>query len=364
MNMEKQILQQIRMNPYISQQEIANKVGLSRSAVAGYIRNLMKRGEIKGRAYILGEESSMVCIGGANVDRKAQGKQKMTLYSSNPVTIKEFSGGVARNVAENLSKLGVSTTLMTSVGNDKEGAWLLEETKSFGIDISQIWTLPGERTGTYTALLDTDGEMIISMADMDIYDKITPSMFESSWPAIANSRAVFFDTNIPSDCINYLIERCRYEGIPLYIDPVSSAKAGKLPGRLDGVALIFPNREEAERLAGMKIADLDDCETASKRIRERGVEKVVITLGNEGAFYSGERQSGHLPPFQTDVVDVTGAGDAFTASVMCGLINGETITKAVQLGLSAAALTLSTEKTVSPSLSHEKMNEWIKEISS
>ncbi len=71
MDKEQQILQHIRLNPFITQQELAGKIGISRSAVAGYIAALTKRGEIKGRAYILREDALVTCIGGANLDRKA-----------------------------------------------------------------------------------------------------------------------------------------------------------------------------------------------------------------------------------------------------------------------------------------------------
>ena len=209
MSKEHQILHHIRINPFISQQELSNKVGLSRSAVANYIATLTKRGEIKGRAYILQEESSIVCIGGANTDRKARSNQKVHLYSSNPVETTEVCGGVARNFAENLSRLGYNTSLMTSVGDDKEGNWILRETKSQGVDVSQVWVLQTERTGTYTTLLDVNGEMIVSMADMNIYEKITISMIEEKWSYIVASQAVFLDTNISKDCISYLIKRCR-----------------------------------------------------------------------------------------------------------------------------------------------------------
>lgn len=363
MNTEQKILQHIKMNPYISQQEIARNVGLSCSAVAGYIADLIKQGKIKGHAYIIEESSPIVCIGGANIDRKAQAKQKIDLYSSNPVTFSEFSGGVARNVAENLSKLNVKNTIMTCVGNDKDGDWLLERMKDSGIDVSQVLRIPNERTGTYTAILDIDGEMIISTADMDIYDKMTPSMFEDKWSVLSNSRAVFVDTNVPTESIHYIIDRCHSENLPLYIDPVSISKAKKLPDRLDGVELIFPNKEEAEWLANMTIDSVKDCDLACQRIRQRGAKKVVVTLGDAGAYYAEEGNSGHLASIKTDVVDVTGAGDAFTAGVIYALSESQPFTRAAKMGQAAATLTLQNSTTVSPLLSDQKINELIKEIS-
>ncbi|WP_059174036.1 carbohydrate kinase [Bacillus sp. FJAT-27445] len=363
MDKEKQILHYIRMNPFISQQELSTKVGLSRPAVANYIANLIRHGEIKGRGYILREESSIICIGGANTDRKARTEKKVRLYSSNPVKITEACGGVARNFAENLSRLGVSASLMTCVGDDIEGNWILKETKSQGVDVSQVWVLPTERTGTFTTLLDIDGESIVSMADMNIYEKLTISMFEEKWSHIAASQAVYLDTNIPRDCISYLINRCKDEDIPIFIDPVSTAKAQKLPLRLDGVKLLLPNREEAETLAGIKIDSINDCQTACEKIRQRGVQNVIITLGDQGVYYFSAEESGHLPAFQTEVVDVTGAGEAFASCTIYGLMNGNSLSSACQLGLAGSALTLQTEKSISPYLKPEKIHELVEEFS-
>ncbi|GAA4716587.1 carbohydrate kinase [Brevibacillus fulvus] len=355
MDKESQILQYIRMNPFVSQQELADKVGISRSAVAGYIANLTKRGEIKGRAYILRDESTISCIGGANLDRKARSKEKVQLHSSNPVTISESCGGVARNIAENLGRLGCQTALFTCVGDDREGNWVLQETRNHGVDVSQSWIFPAERTGSYTALLDVDGEMVISLANMDIYDKLSPEFVAEKWSHIKASRAVLLDTNLPAETIAYIVNRCREESLALYIDPVSSAKAKKLPARLDGVEAILPNREEAELLADMPIGSMRECAEACRSIRARGVKNVIVTLGEEGIFYDGEAGTGQLQPFRTEIVDVTGAGDAFAAGFLFGICSGEAFVKACQLGLAASALTLQTESSVSAKLQPEQL---------
>ncbi|WP_025027026.1 carbohydrate kinase [Caldalkalibacillus mannanilyticus] len=364
MDIEQLILHHIKMNPYISQQDLASKVGLSRSAVANYISSLTRRGEIKGRAYVLKEESSIICIGGANIDRKAKTTQKARLYSSNPVTTSESCGGVARNVAENLSRLGCHPSLMTAVGEDKEGRWLIEQTKTLGIDVSKVWLMPTERTGTYTALIDVDGEMLVSMAEMNIYEKITTQFFEDHWASIKAAEAIFLDTNIPQECLSLLIMRSKEQNIRLFIDPVSSAKASKLPADLAGVELILPNREEAELLAGTKIDSVEDCALASQKIHERGVKNVIITLGEQGIYYSSTDETGHLLPYQADVVDVTGAGDAFAATVIYGLVQQETLSTSCRLGLAAARLTLQSAESVSPLLQPTKLYEIVKEFSS
>ncbi|TPG88287.1 winged helix-turn-helix transcriptional regulator [Brevibacillus laterosporus] len=361
MDKEQKILRYIRLNPFISQQDLANKMGISRSAVAGYIATMMKQGQIKGRAYVLKEEASITCLGGANLDRKARSKQHVKLHSSNPVSISSSCGGVARNIAENLGRLGCVTSLITSVGNDKEGEWVLAETKQHGVDVSQSWMLSAEQTGTYTALLDVDGEMFVSLANMDIYEKVTTEMIAEKWTHIVASDIVLLDTNLPEEVLAYMITRCHDENITLYIDPVSSAKAMKLPDSLKGVTSILPNQEEAEILSGMKINNVEDVKTACQLIRKRGVLHVIVTMGEQGIFVSSAEHEVLLPPYPVDVVDVTGAGDAFASGLLHGVLHGEEILDACRLGLAASALTLVTEQSVSPELQPEKLYQFVKE---
>ncbi|QDP39571.1 PfkB family carbohydrate kinase [Radiobacillus deserti] len=363
MSKEQQILTHIKRNPYISQQELAELVGLSRPAVANYIKSLITRGEIKGRAYILNDKKYITCIGGANIDRKAMALEQVSLHSSNPVTTSESYGGVSRNVAENLSRLGMHTRLLTTIGDDKEGQAILEKSQQDGIDIRHVWTLPTQRTGTYTALIDTDGELIVSLADMGIYDHLTPSMLEERWGQISDSQAIFVDTNISAECLSFLMEKCKAESVALYIDPVSIAKTKKLPKRLDGTELILPNREEAELLADMEIFSVQGAKIACQHILDRGAKQVIITMGADGVFYASKEESGHVPAIQTEVVDVTGAGDAFAASIIYGLSIGQNLEKACQLGVAAASLTLQTEASVALALNQDYLEQVVKESS-
>ena len=132
---ERLILKLIQDDPFITQNELAEKLNLSRPAVANYISSLMKRGEIIGRAYVLREQESVVCIGGANVDRKIMLKGPLQFNTSNPVTSYKAVGGVARNISENLGRLGVKTTLLTALGDDVDGKWLVENSKQW-MDLS------------------------------------------------------------------------------------------------------------------------------------------------------------------------------------------------------------------------------------
>lgn len=361
MDREDQILALIRRNPFITQNEIAAEVGISRSAVAGYIASLTRNGVIRGRAYVLAQKNAVLCIGGANLDSKATSLQAIRSASSNPAHVEQACGGVARNIAENLAKLDRDVSLFTVAGDDQAGEWVLRETAKSGVHTGLSYVLPGEKTGTYTALIDQTGEMYVAFADMGIYDKLTTRMIQERWSHIAASSLVIADTNIPADSLEELIKRCREADLPLFIDPVSSKKAAKLPQDLSGVTAIFPNEEEALELAGLKPTAPPDYMLLADAIRLRGVKHVIITLGERGIFYADDEGSRLIPSIPTNVVDVTGAGDAFVAGVSYGILQEASYVESIRYGLAAAHLTLQTIRSVSPALNEETLHNTIKE---
>lgn len=344
---DQRILELIKENPFISQQELSEKLGLSRSAVAGYISSLTKRGEIIGRAYVVKNRAKITCIGGANIDRKTKTLAPVQYGTSNPASSMQSRGGVARNVAENLGRLSCDVSLVGLIGEDQDGKWLLDETKRYGVDVSQSMTLNGEKTGTYTSILDEAGELVLAVADMTIYEKFRPDMIESRWPLLASSEILFADTNLPEETLQYLIDRCDKEEQPLWIHTVSTPKTRRLPENLRGVEVLFINREEAEALTGMEAATMEGCRKASAVLQERGVSRVIIHLDQEGIFVRAETgEEEQISPVVQERGDETGVKEAFIGGMLYGVSHGESFGQAIQLGMAASDVTWQTEETV------------------
>ncbi|MDR6225092.1 carbohydrate kinase [Desmospora profundinema] len=354
---EKRILEKIRDNPFITQQELAKDLGLSRSAVAGYISQLTRQGEILGRAYLLPERERIICIGGANLDRKAKTSAPVEWGTSNPVEVRQTFGGVARNIAENLAQLEMDVALMTIVGQDREGEALLTECRRQGMDVSLSTALADYRTGSYTAVLDPAGEMVLALADMGIYDQMDKAFIHRYWSRIRTSYMVVTDTNLSKEGLKALLQRCRKDGLFLCVVPVSAPKARRLPPDLEGVSLWIGNGEELEAVSGISVQDRDSGESACRRLREKGVDRVVWTRGAHGVYWVEEEKKGWLKGTRTSVVDVTGAGDAFAAGVVAGLKKGRSLESACRVGLKLAARTVQTEASVS----EEIIPNWLEE---
>nr|WP_106781172.1 carbohydrate kinase [Lysinibacillus timonensis] len=355
---EKLVLEMIKKNPYLSQQEMASQLSISRPTLANIISGLIKKGEIIGRAYILPEKEAVIVIGGANVDRKFHIHGDVKVGSSNPALVSISVGGVARNIAENMGRLGNSVKLISVLGQDQDAA-LIEEQSSMYIDLDLVEKMDSEKTGSYTAVLDKNGELVLGLANMSIYDSLLPDIFKKHESILANARCMIVDLNCPKETVEYLKDIAMKRNIEFAIIPVSAVKMKNAPDNLKGVSYFICNLEEAETYLNGRIEQLVDCELAIERLIQMGAKNVVLTLGDNGVYIGNESGIKHIQAVRVnEVSDVTGAGDAFVGATMHGVLNGESFEDAVKMGLYNASKTIESDKTVRDNLSHEELTNW------
>jgi pseudouridine kinase len=351
-NKKQRLFELIRTNPFISQQELADQLHLSRSAVAGHIAALIRERRLLGRAYMLPERRAIVCIGAANLDRKLRTDAKLVLGTSNPASQSESFGGVARNVAENLARLGAAISLVTAVGNDAAGAALLAHADSLGIDTRAVIRLPDAATGTYTAVLDHDGEMAVALADMALYERLTPEAMAASQPVRTNAALIVADLNLPRDTLALLAGDAERDGVPLVLVAVSEPKMARLPAELPGTRLLIVNQGELAARVGGALDTEEDIAHACRLVQREGVRDLVVTRGEHGVLHTTPDGLARLAAPAVNIVDVTGAGDAFAAAVCWSLQqDADDLGLACRRGLRLSALTLESNQTVSPQLS-------------
>lgn len=345
------ILQLIQHNPYLSQQELAEQTGLSRSAVAGHIASLTRERRILGRAYVLPEQRPVVCIGGANIDRKVRTLGPLQMGTSNPVEVEETFGGVGRNVAENLARLGAPTHLITAVGQDPAGEALLSHLHALGVDTRGSLQQAHASSGTYTAVLDDQGEMVLALAHMQLCDALTPTLLQQCSAQRAAAALTVLDLNLPADSVASLLHAAREDAVPLVVVAVSIPKMARLPADLRGIRLLILNRGELESRVGRPLPDLAALEAACRQVQQQGVQDLIVTLGADGVVHTHDQGLVHLPAPQVPVRDVTGAGDAFSAAVCWSLHQQpDDLTLACRRGLTLSALTVQCNSTVYPDL--------------
>ncbi|KQV91203.1 pseudouridine-5-phosphate glycosidase [Massilia sp. Root351] len=357
---KEQLYQLIRANPFVSQQDLAVELRLSRSAVAGHVASLIRERRLLGRAYVLPDKRPVLCIGAANLDRKLRTLSALQMGTSNPAYAEEVHGGVARNIAENLARLGLPSALLTAVGDDAAGNSLQSRAESAGIDTRGSLRLNDTYSGTYTAVLDERGEMVLALADMALYDQMTPEFLASRAPQRAGAAMVVADLNLPLDSVATLLQDARRDAVALIIVAVSQPKMARLPRELHGLRLLVLNRGELETRVGRALPDEAALAAACREVQEQGARDIIITCGGAGVFHTAGAGGGlnWLPAPQVDVVDVTGAGDAFAAGVCWSIYQGSSdLTLACRRGLKVAAMTLESPDTVSPLLAADILDE-------
>ncbi|MFZ6770262.1 carbohydrate kinase [Undibacterium sp. Di26W] len=358
---KEQLYQLIAAHPFISQQELADQLGLSRSAVAGHVAALIREKRLLGRAYVLPDQHAVVCIGGANIDRKMRTLGPMQMGTSNPVSQHEAFGGVARNIAENLARLGLPVNLLCAVGDDAAGQSILTQAQSVGIDARASLQIAGTLSGSYTALLNDEGDMALALAYMECCEAMTPEYLRSRAPQRSAAAFTIADLNLPADSIALLLEEAHLQASPLLLVAVSQPKMARLPEQLQGLRCLVLNRGELETVAGRSLPQLEDVAIACHQLQQRGARDVIITLGSDGVLYTdvaGKHGINHLAAPKVSVKDATGAGDAFSAGVAWSLYHSaDDLGLACQRGLKLAALTIQSEATVAPALNHHIFNE-------
>ena len=350
---ERQILNWIEADPMISQQELANRAGINRSSVAVHISNLMKKGCIAGKGYIVTRSPYVTVVGGMNMDIGGRPYKKLVAKDSNPGAVRMSPGGVGRNIAHNMSLLGLDVRLLTAFGDDVYAQKLAAVCGELGIDISQSPVIPGGHTSTYLFVNDESGDMQLAVSDMDICDHLTPQVLQSRRQLLDGSQVVVLDTNLPAETVAWVAKNCR---APIFADPVSSAKAEKLRPVLGRLHTLKPNRIEAELLSGVAISDDASLRRAADALLETGLHRVFISLGADGVFAADRSgQVLHLPAPEGNIVSTTGCGDSFMAALAWAYLQGSDLERSARAGLAASTITMASADTINPAMSEEAL---------
>jgi pseudouridine kinase len=359
-NREEELLELIRSNPAISQNELADKLGIARSSVAVHITNLTKKGYILGKGYILKDQDYACVLGGANMDIIGTPTQKLIPADSNPGRIKLTMGGVGRNIAENLVRLGVSTKLITVLGEDVYGRKILDHANQIGLDMRESLVVNHKPTSTYLAILDENKDMVAAVNQMNIMDELSVDFIQGKRSVIEHGRLSILDTNIREDVLRYVLEQSR--NTVFFLDTVSTKKAEKIRDMIGYFHTIKPNRIEAEMLSGISIRTQDDMRRAAEVLLEKGVKRVFITLGPDGVFYHDRKSNALIPNPKVNVVNATGAGDAFVAGLSCAYFNHYDTEQSARFAMATAILALESEETINPNVSMENVQKKMKEL--
>ncbi|MBQ6150651.1 MAG: carbohydrate kinase family protein [Mogibacterium sp.] len=301
-----------------------------------------------------------VVIGAANIDIGGTPYKPLIPGDSNPGVIKMSYGGVARNIAHNLTLLGFNVELITAAGDDTLGMEMMRKCEAIGLDTSLSVVVPGGSSSVYLFINDEKGEMDLALSHVDIVKKITPEYIESISDVINSAEVVVADCNLSQETLLKLIDICE---VPLYVDTVSVSHADKIKGHLEGIDTLKPNLLEAEFLTDMIIESEYDCLEAARALINQGVKRVFISMGPDGMIAADKDHAIMADRYPATVKSTTGAGDSAMAAIVWSTLNeeGDGLIAPAKAANAAAAATISVDPTIHPGMSIELIKKIMKE---
>jgi len=288
-------------------------------------------------------------VGAANMDILVHTSMGLAPSDSNPGSILCAPGGVGRNVAENLARLGLASQLFSVVGDDVFGQALLAATQQAGVNVSAVSVWAGSSSASYLAWHGSDGDMLAAVNDMGLLNKLTPEVLQEKLSELKQAQIMVLDCNLTLPTLAWLLQS---PNIPIFVDAVSVVKCEKVRPWLSRLQLLKVNQREASVLSGMQVETTDQARLAASMLHRAGVKQVVVSLGGDGvAWCDADGQTGHRPAHKVAVVNTSGAGDALLAGLVLCCSEGLPLPQAVQGAMACAEITLASPHANSPHLS-------------
>ena len=303
--------------------------------------------------------SKIYVIGGANVDISARSFNQIVEYDSNPGKVSYSFGGVAHNIARNLSNIGCEVNYITAFSNDNFGRQLVESMNGSNISIDHSQFFDGQTTSLYLAVVEPDGDMKVAIADMEILSHLDINRLEPVLRSLHKDDILVLDTNLTVEQIGKLIDMADCQ---IFVDPISTAKAVKISGYYDRIDMLKPNRLEAEILSGLKVESEEDYLPVLNWFIKKGCKSIVISMGKDGLIGSNGREAYHLSNTKVEIVNTTGAGDAFMAGFVYRQHNGLSFLNSLKYALANSAIALISLDTVNSENSPELLNEYYEKV--
>jgi len=287
-------------------------------------------------------------IGAANMDLMGKVTGQAVDGDSNPGEVIVSAGGVARNIAENLAHLGTCCELITAIADDVWGAQLTEHCESVSVGMSHCIIAEAQRSSSYLSMHDNQGELITAINDMTVLNRINEAALAQRIDVLSQAACWVIDANLNEDALAYLFSQAG--NIPIWVDSVSTIKAARLIPYLSAIHCLTPNREEAAVLTGDYANSSVSAPKLAQKLHDKGVDKVMITLGEKGAYTSDGHNTAWVKAQSSQVKNVTGCGDAAIAALVHGSVIGVDWQASCELAMSAAALTANSPQTNTPLL--------------
>ncbi|USK30750.1 ribokinase [Bacillus sp. CMF21] len=246
-------------------------------------------------------------------------------------------GGKGANQAVAASRLGAQVKMVGCVGDDRYGRELLAHFEEENIGTEYVTTISGQSTGVAMITVNESGENSIVVAP-GANARMTPSYVREAENVIRSADMLLVQLEIPMDAVEEAVKVANRHRVPVILNPAPARQMSDV--LLKQIDILTPNETEGKIIVTGRAESDASIEEVMSHLISRGVKRVVMTLGGEGAAYSESGAYRLMRAHKVETVDTTGAGDSFNAGLGVYLAEGGTLEEAVRFAQKAAALSV------------------------
>jgi ribokinase len=244
-------------------------------------------------------------------------------------------GGKGANQAVAAARLGAEVSMLVKLGQDVFGDLAAKNLEREGVQPQYILRSTESHTGVAFIIVDQSGENTIVVAG-GTNNFLTPADVEAARPAVSQAQVMLAQLEIPVETVEAAVRMARAAGVKVVLNPAPGQPLS--PQLLEMVDVLTPNETEAQIISGLPVTSMAEAELAARSLLRSGVGAVVITLGSKGALVVTPQECTHVSGIPVQVVDTTGAGDAFSGALAVALAEGKDLVQAAAFANAAAAL--------------------------
>ncbi|NMB00671.1 MAG: ribokinase [Firmicutes bacterium] len=262
-------------------------------------------------------------------------------------SFRRFPGGKGANQAVSAARLGAQVTMVGKLGYDVYGDEMQDALNKEGIRTEYILRDKDASTGVGFVTLDetTGNNRIVVVPGANL--RYSPEDLACIEDVVRNSDLLMLQLEMDMRLIEAAVMMAEKHDVPVILNPApAQSLADEL---LEKVTYLTPNETEAQILTGVQVVDRQSAERAAQALLEKGIRKVVITLGHHGAMIADQSATELVPAFSTSVVDTVAAGDGFNGALAVAVAQGTPLPEAVRFANAVGALVVTREGAI-PSL--------------
>ena len=283
---------------------------------------------------------TVAVVGAANLDLSATAAQAWVAGDSVVGRIDSAPGGVARNIAENLARMGQRCSLFSVVGADATGRQLLRATAAAGVDVASSSALRGQRSSSYLSLHAANGTLCWALNDMDaLLARLDAAWLQRRRASLARAALWVLEANLHDEALAWLFAHAGPRRV--FADAVSASKCLRLRPWLPRIHTLKLNLLEARALCALAADAAAPPRALCRRLHRLGLQQVALSLGAQGLMLS--RADGEVlrdKPLPVAVANTSGAGDALLAGLVHAHVQGWPLARALAFANACAALTV------------------------